>query len=136
MLIKLFIEFGSKLFVFLQCFAQPLLINWFQQVIDTVRFKGTDRIFVVSRSKYDHALRIRLFDKRKGNAIGQLDIQKEDIGMGIILIPLYGTFHITRQDQDLPFRAQLRQHFVQQTCRRDFIFYDSSFYLIHLIMGF
>ncbi len=58
---------------------QRCQVDWFQQIVDTVVFKGFNRIFIKGCCKYYRAFDDNFFKNLKGQAVGNLDILKNQI---------------------------------------------------------
>jgi GNAT superfamily N-acetyltransferase len=115
----IFLKSGDALF-------QPFFVNGLEQIVDTVYRKGLHGIFVECRRKDDGAMRTCLFYEKKGIAVGELYVEKQNVGLGIILEPDTGLLDGPRQKQHFPVGTQLLNHILEQAGCRKLVFDNSG----------
>ncbi len=66
---------------------KPTGINGFEQVVNRIDFKSTNRIFTKTRYKNDSWKRIEFFHKRKSIFPSQFNIEENQIGLQVFIQP-------------------------------------------------
>src|SRR5690606_39354014 len=85
----------------LQRLGEVPIVDGIKEVIYAVEFESLSRILVIGRGKNNGAAYFHRIKNLKGQPIGQLDVQKDKVRMGIVLEPFNGLVHGWEHGGDL-----------------------------------
>ena len=125
---ELGVGFSSEQSPFFKGFLQIGSFKWFEQVIDAIDLEGTEGVFVVSRGENYRTRDVALFKNGKTQSIGQLDVKKREIGLGVVVEPGYRSTYRIQYGHNFHLCFQALQGQGQTFGGQFFIFYNDHFH--------